>query len=112
MRDLAQICLDKFQARVSELLELDLPVHEGTRAELNPRSLKLSEEARNLLEGFYNRVERASGTGGVFEYITGFAAKAPEMATRPIFLYMASNIAYIRNKSSTYYLVRYLLKGM
>jgi len=82
MRELAQVCLEKFHARVSELLRLDLPLYEGTRAELDPRPLNLASGARDQLEAFYNRVELASGTGGAFEYITGFAAKAPEMAAR------------------------------
>ncbi|WP_428515457.1 YfjI family protein [Roseovarius sp.] len=82
LSDLAKLYLEKFNARVSELLIQDLPVHDGTRAELNPRCLALSEDARSQLEAFYNRVEVASGRGGAFEYMSGFAAKAPEMAAR------------------------------
>lgn len=82
LQDLAKLYLEEFHARVSELLQLDLPLHDGTRAELNPRNLDLSGEARGMLESFYNRVEVASGKGGAFEFMSGFAAKAPEMATR------------------------------
>jgi len=78
----AKLFLVTFDARVTELLGLEFPLHPGTRAELNPRHLKLSSEARDMLETFYNRVELASGTGGAFEYMSGFAAKAPEMAAR------------------------------
>jgi hypothetical protein len=74
--------LAKFDARVTELLNLDLPIHPGTRSDLQPRQLDLSKEARLLLEAFYNRVEAASNQGQTFEYMTGFAAKAPEMAAR------------------------------
>ncbi|RBW57443.1 YfjI family protein [Ruegeria sp. A3M17] len=80
--ELAKLLLANFDARVTQLLGLELPLHPDTRAELNPRRLKLSDEARNLLEVFYNRVESASGEGGAFEYMSGFAAKAPEMAAR------------------------------
>ena len=71
-----------FADRVTELLDADLPIHPDTRADLQPRELKLSERARALLEAFYNRVEEASNEGQAFEYMTGFAAKAPEMAAR------------------------------
>lgn len=82
MRELAKLYLEKFQQRVSELLKLELPLHSGTRSELNPRHLELSCEARVLLEEFYNRVEVACGSGGAFEFMSGFAAKAPEVAAR------------------------------
>ena len=44
--------------------------------------MKLSEQARVILEEFYNRVELALTKGEAFEYMTGFPAKAPEMAVR------------------------------
>ncbi|WP_109464854.1 YfjI family protein [Albibacillus kandeliae] len=82
MKELAQVCLQKFHDRVAELLRVELPLFDGTRAELAPRVLPLAEDARAKLEAFYNRVELASGKSGAFEYVTGFAAKAPEMAAR------------------------------
>jgi len=82
MMELAKVYLAEFHARIAKLLRLDLPLHSGTRAELNPRKLMLSTEARDALESFYNRVEVASSKGGAFEYMSGFAAKAPEMAAR------------------------------
>lgn len=82
MHDLAKLYLDEFDMRVSDLLRLEMPLHSGTRSELNPRRIELSSKAREALEAFYNRVESASGPGGAFEYLSGFAAKAPEMAAR------------------------------
>ncbi|MCK0142995.1 YfjI family protein [Aliiroseovarius sp. F20344] len=81
-QDQAQRHLERFNTRVGGLLQLEMPLHLGTRSELNPKHLKLSGEARVALEVFYNRVERASGAGGAFEYLSGFAAKVPEMAAR------------------------------
>jgi hypothetical protein len=78
----AKSVLAKFDKRITELLNADLPIHPETRADLQPRVLALSDQARELLEDFYNRVEEASSEGKAFEYMTGFAAKAPEMATR------------------------------
>lgn len=78
----AKAILSKFNARITQLLNLDLPIHRDTRADLDPRHLTLSEPSRERLEAFYNRVEQASNKGEAFEYMTGFAAKAPEMAAR------------------------------
>jgi hypothetical protein len=74
--------LSTFDERIIELLNLDLPIYPETRADLDLRCMKLSEQARALLEEFYNRVELALNKGEAFEYMTGFAAKAPEMAVR------------------------------
>ncbi len=78
----AKSVLKKFDARIAELLNAELPIHPDTRADLQPRVLPLSARARELLENFYNRVEEASIAGKAFEYMTGFAAKAPAMAAR------------------------------
>lgn len=71
-----------FDERITELLNVELPIHPEARADLEPRILKLSDQARAILEEFYNCVEHASNKGEAFEYMTGFAAKAPEMAVR------------------------------
>lgn len=78
----AKSVLAAFDKRITALLNADLPIHPETRADLQLRVLALCEMARRQLEDFYNRVEEASGEGGAFEYMTGFAAKAPEMAVR------------------------------
>jgi hypothetical protein len=78
----AKAMLVTFDGRITELLRIELPIHSETRADLDPRQLKLSDQARAILEVFYNRVESASNKGEAFEYMTGFAAKAPEMAVR------------------------------
>jgi hypothetical protein len=78
----AKAILVAFDERITELLNVELPIHTGTRADLSPRTLHLSNQALAILEEFYNRVENASNKGEAFEYMTGFAAKAPEMAAR------------------------------
>ncbi|AXI43164.1 YfjI family protein [Sulfitobacter sp. SK011] len=78
----AKANLVAFDERIKALLKLALPIHPETRADLEPRILKLSDQARAKLEEFYNCVEHASNRGEAFEYMTGFAAKAPEMAVR------------------------------
>jgi Protein of unknown function (DUF3987) len=81
-KEKAKSDLANYDSRISELLNLDLPVHPDTRGDLQPRKVRLSDDARDLLVDFYNRVEAASREGQAFEYMTGFAAKAPEMAAR------------------------------
>ncbi len=78
----AKSMLAKFDKRVTDLLTTDLPIHPDSRADLQPPVLSLSDLSREVLESFYNRVEAASREGEAFEYMTGFAAKAPEMAAR------------------------------
>jgi hypothetical protein len=71
-----------YNQRIKELLSCELPIHPETRADLDPRILRMSDQAREALEAFYNHVEYASNKAEAFEYMTGFAAKAPEMAAR------------------------------
>jgi hypothetical protein len=78
----AQATLDTFDERIVELLGVNLPIDGDTKTDLELPVLKLSELARTKLVEFYNRVERFSNKGEAFEYMTGFAAKAPEIASR------------------------------
>jgi hypothetical protein len=78
----AQAVLLTYNDRIKELLNIELQILPDTRADLNLRQLDLSDQARSKLEAFYNRVEQASNKGEAFEYMTGFASKATEMAAR------------------------------
>lgn len=78
----AKAVLLTFSKHIKKLLNLELPIFLETRADLDPRQLKLSDPARVKLEDFFNRVEYASRKGQAFGYMPGFAAKAPEMAAR------------------------------
>lgn len=73
--------LSAFSMRLKAILETVLPMDEHTRA-LSPRVLPLSEQARDVLIQFSDRVETAMGNGGRFEAVTGFASKAAEQAAR------------------------------
>lgn len=74
--------LVSYDARITELLEQDLTVAPGTRQELTPRLLPLSEPARRRLRVFYNWCEAAQAPEGPFADIQGFASKAPEQVSR------------------------------
>jgi hypothetical protein len=74
--------IKRYCRHLLEILERPLPLAEGTRNELAPRTIVLSSEARGLWIGFYNHVEQRLGTGGELEPVRGFANKLPEHAAR------------------------------
>jgi hypothetical protein len=73
--------LEAFSDRLKAILETPLPADEKTRA-LSPRVLPLSEEAREVLIEFSDKVETAMGNGGKYSGVTGYASKAAEQAAR------------------------------
>lgn len=78
----AKANLQIFNDRIKVLLKVELPIFPETRADLEPRILTLSDQACSKLEEFHNCVECALKKGEAFQFITGFAAKATEMAVR------------------------------
>lgn len=73
--------LNDFGLRLKQILETPMPMDPFTRA-LNPRQLKLTPPARNMLEAFSDEVETKQIPGGEFAQITGAASKAAENAAR------------------------------
>jgi len=78
-RDMAP--LEAFAGRLGDLLNTGMAMDPETRA-LNPRRLYLSDEARGLLEVYYDKTERAQAPGGELELIRGHASKTAEQAAR------------------------------
>jgi hypothetical protein len=74
--------MKRYGARLLDILERPLPLAEGTRNELAPRTLPLSPGARKLWIAFANHVEVRLGAGGELEPVRGFANKLPEHAAR------------------------------
>ena len=73
--------LGAFGNRLRAVLDLPLPMDEETR-ELSPRTLPLAPEARALLVGFSDAIEKAQAPGGDLAHVTGYASKAAEQAAR------------------------------
>jgi hypothetical protein len=71
-----------YAARIQELFRRQMPIKEGTRNELAPRALCLTNEARQDWIAFSDDVERLLGPGGELDPIAGLAAKLPEHAAR------------------------------
>jgi len=68
--------------RLLTILERPLPLVQGTRNELAPRTLPLSASARRLWTAFHDHVEARVGAGGELEPVRGLANKLPEHAAR------------------------------
>jgi hypothetical protein len=74
--------LERYEARLLEILQLGFPLALNTQNELLPRPLGLSTEAKRLWIGFYNHVEQRICAGGELEPVIGLANKLPEHAAR------------------------------
>lgn len=67
-------------AHLSEVLNQPLPTKENSPQELEPRFMSLSAEAKKLLVGFYQAIEKEQALGGSFEQLKSFASKSSEQA--------------------------------
>jgi hypothetical protein len=72
----------RYSTRLLDLLELPLPVAQGKRNELTPRTLKLDPDARKVWIGFVNFVERRLSAEGPLASVRGLANKIPEHSAR------------------------------
>jgi len=73
--------LATYSARATQILRSEMPIDPETH-ELNTRNLMLSEEAKNVLVGYFNRIEKEQGKGGEFESVSAAASKSAEQAAR------------------------------
>lgn len=74
--------LDKYDARILEIMGTPLPLKAGKANELKPRRLPLSTAARSAWIELANGVEKHIGSGGELDVIRAFANKMPEHAAR------------------------------
>lgn len=88
--------LDKFYSRCFRLLEPeDMPMDAETRA-LSPKAIELSADAKVLFQQWHDAVEVELRPGGMFDDITGFAAKLPEHSVR-----IAAVMAFFEERALT-----------
>lgn len=78
----SEAALRAFSARAGDLFRRPLPLTEGTRNELDPPILLLSQDARGVLQQFALEIEIAQAKGGELESVRPFASKAAEHAAR------------------------------
>jgi hypothetical protein len=74
--------MQRYGARLLDIIERPTPLVPGARNELAPRTLLLSADARRQWIGFADHVEALLGAGGELEPIRGLANKLPEHAAR------------------------------
>jgi len=90
--DLTDYSLRKFGGKIIEILNIPLSTKQGSLNELNPRTITLDAEAKELYRVFHDEVEREISPHGRLEIISGFANKLPEHAVR-----IASTLLLIDN---------------
>ncbi len=71
-----------FGARLRQLLETSPPLREGTKNELEPRFLTLSDGAKQLLQQYYYNTEKAQAPDGDLSRVRPYASKSTEQAAR------------------------------
>jgi hypothetical protein len=74
--------MQRYGARLLNILERALPLAPGARNELAPRTLPLSPSSRRIWIGFHDHVEQRLGAGGELEPVRGLANKLPEHSAR------------------------------
>jgi hypothetical protein len=72
----------RYERRVTELLQLPLPLRAGTRNELEPRALPLSPAAKQRWITIHNAIEKRMQDGKDFASIRPWASKAPAQVLR------------------------------
>ena len=71
-----------YGARILSILEASWPLAESRQNELEPRALRITDEAAKAWRAFHDHVEGQCGAGKELQPIQDFAAKAAEHAAR------------------------------
>ena len=74
--------LQAYESKITEILQMALPISDGKANELSPRKLVFDAEGQKLWRCFADEVEQNMASGGKWEQIRGFANKLPEHAAR------------------------------
>ena len=88
----SSVDLKTYSERMLTILRMHLPTKEHTRNELEPRTVKLSGDARTLWINFHNHIEAQLKPNGELRPIAGIANKIIELSTR-----IATVIAFFEN---------------
>ncbi len=71
-----------YGARILSILEAPWPLAEGKMNELEPRALRITEDAAAAWRAFYDHIEGQCGAGNGLKTVQDFAAKVAEHAAR------------------------------
>lgn len=78
----AQAAIRKFSRQLADILDHPLPTNLEKPGELTPRELPLTDDARAMMFGFADEIERQVGDGGALAPVKGLAGKMIEHAAR------------------------------
>ena len=78
----AKSTLLDYSHRIEALLAEPLPLEKGERNVLDPRAIRLDQDAAKAFKAFYNDIEREVAPGKRLAAVAGLANKAPEHAAR------------------------------
>ena len=78
----ARLGMVNYSSRMGELFRHPLPMRDGKKNELSPRSLGLTPGAKKLHQEFHNHIEKLCREDGELSSIKGLAAKAAEHSLR------------------------------
>lgn len=78
----SEIALQSYNARISEILQVPLPIKPDSMNQLEPRELHFSAEAKQIWTRFSDHIEHLLVKGGEMEPIKGLANKLAEHAAR------------------------------
>jgi hypothetical protein len=84
--------LHKYESKMTDILDIKLPVKNGRKNELEPGKMTFDAAATQTWINFADTVERHMAVGGKWEQIRGFANKLPEHAAR-----LAGVLALVNN---------------
>jgi hypothetical protein len=91
-----EVAIKAFEQLLLGIMRRDLPLVVGTRNELEPPAIPLSEEAESLWWAFRDFVEQGLGPDGEYHTIQSLGNKLPEHSAR-----MAAVLAKINNPIAT-----------
>jgi len=77
-----EAAIEAFGDTIKRILSIPTPLAEGKRNELEPRSLKLTDDAKKLFYKASDHIERQMGKDGGLEGLKDVGAKTPENAAR------------------------------
>lgn len=88
--------LKQYDARLSDLLEMSLPMPDPDNLELKPRSLTLTPSANQLWEQVHNSIEAELSANGEYALVKSWGNKAAEQCLR-----IAGTLALVANPDAS-----------
>ena len=102
-----EAAIEAFGATIKRILSIPTPLAEGKRNELEPRSLKLTDDAKKHFYKVSDHIERQMGKDGGLEGLKDVGAKTPENAVR-----IAAILTLIDNTAAQFITAETMLQAL